>query len=137
MENAEGLSSQWQKMEGKALSKSEKAIQAEILMAITAEERAMFWREVSAKAWVGRLIERKGSRVVLEAAMPVTAGVPGIADIMGIYDGRAVGIEVKTQTGKQEQSQRQFERVFTSKGGFYTVARSVDEALQFLRDTVR
>lgn len=118
------------------MSKSEKAIQNEILVAVTALQGCMFWRELSAQAWVGRVVERKGTRVTLERAMPVTAGVPGIADIMGVVGGRSVALEVKTPVGSQEESQVRFERVFTEKGGAYGVVRSADEAVAFLRRTV-
>lgn len=116
--------------------KSEKAIQNEILVAASAIAEGMFWREASARAWVGKLVERKGSRVTLEAAMPIVAGCEGIPDIMGIIAGRSVGLEVKTLDGRQQDSQRRFQRVFESKGGIYRVVRSPEEAVAFLRATI-
>lgn len=116
--------------------KSEKAIQNEILVAISGMPGAMFWREASAKAWVGRVVEYKNGRVVLERAQPIIAGCPGIADIMGIVNGRSVGLEVKTLDGRQEDTQIRFQRVYEAKGGLYRVVRSPEEAVAFLRATV-
>ncbi len=116
--------------------KSEKAIQSEILMAVTAEPNCMFWRETSAKAWVGRVVDRQGSRVTLEQAMPIIAGCEGIPDIMGVAHGRSVGLEVKNEAGRQETSQVRFQRVYEAKGGIYRIVRSADEAVEFLRRSV-
>lgn len=116
--------------------KSEKAIQNEILVAVSGMPGAMFWREASAKAWVGRLVAREGSRVILEAAMPIQAGCPGIPDIMGVVNGRSVGLEVKNMAGRQEDTQVRFQRVYEAKGGLYRVVRSPEEAVAFLRATI-
>jgi hypothetical protein len=116
--------------------KSEKAIQNEILVAASSLPGAMFWREASAKAWVGRVVDYKNGRVTLEAAMPIVAGCPGIPDIMGIMNGRSIGLEVKTLTGKQEDTQVRFQRVYEGKGGIYRVVRSPEDAVAFLRATV-
>jgi hypothetical protein len=113
--------------------KSEKAIQNEILVAASALEGCMFWREASAKAWVGRVVEHKNGRVTLERAQPIIAGCPGIPDIMGIVNGRSVGLEVKTVDGRQEDTQIRFQRVYEAKGGLYRVVRSPEEAVAFLR----
>lgn len=116
--------------------KSEKAIQNEILVAVSQVSGGMFWREASAKAWVGRVVERNGSTVTLERAMPIVAGCPGIPDIMGVVNGRSVGLEVKAVDGSQEDTQVRFQRVYQAKGGLYRVVRSTEEALEFLRVTV-
>lgn len=57
----------------------------------------------------------------------VRFGVPGTADIVGLLApwGRMVMIEVKTQAGKQREAQIVMQRVVTSMGGLYIVARSV------------
>ena len=122
---------------------SEKAIMNDILMGVTALEDAMFWRENVGFAWVGRDVTPAVGRTikirprmkVLEDARPLQAGVPGLADIMGTRLGRAIALEVKTQTGRQEVSQIRFERAFTAAGGAYSVVRSREEALEFLRET--
>lgn len=116
--------------------KSEKAIQNEVLVAVSQFPGGMFWREASAKAWVGRVVERNGSRVTLDQAMPIVAGCPGIPDIMGVVNGRSVGLEIKTITGRQEETQVRFQRVYEMKGGLYRVVRSPEEAVAFLRASV-
>jgi hypothetical protein len=59
----------------------------------------------------------------------VTFGTPGTADIVGILApwGRLLMIEMKSATGKQRKAQQVMERVVTSMGGLYLVARSLAE----------
>lgn len=59
-------------------------------------------------------------------------GVPGMADIGGVYRGRHIEIEVKTDTGRQSEQQRRWERAVTRAGGVYVLARSIDDALAAL-----
>lgn len=63
----------------------------------------------------------------------VGVGNPGGADLIGIYHGRFIGIEVKTPTGRQSDEQKAFEAGVTRLGGAYCLARSVDDAVQFIR----
>ena len=60
------------------------------------------------------------------------AGVPGCADVIGVRRGRAIAIETKTATGTQRETQRRFQKAWERAGGFYTVARSADDALAAL-----
>lgn len=55
-------------------------------------------------------------------------GGPGGADLIGIFRGRFVAIEIKTPTGRQSGEQKTFETLVTSKQGLYVILRSVDEA---------
>jgi hypothetical protein len=59
----------------------------------------------------------------------VRFGLPGTPDIMGIIGpgGRMLGIEVKDAKGRQRPDQKTFERVITSYGGIYILARCVDD----------
>lgn len=52
---------------------------------------------------------------------------PGTPDIVGLIapEGRFVGIEVKTETGKQRPEQVTMQRVIEAFGGLYVLARSV------------
>lgn len=59
-------------------------------------------------------------------------GNPGGADLIGMYNGRFVAIEIKTPIGKQTEEQRMFQRLVESKGGIYVVLRSVDEAIAWV-----
>lgn len=124
--------------------KSEKAIQAETLIAVTALPGIMAWRENSGFAWVGEEVRAAtGASIRLEPGMkilrnarPLRAGVPGIADIMGVAKGKAFALECKVATGAQEVSQRRFERAFVAKGGLYTVVKDPDEAVRFLTASI-
>lgn len=63
-------------------------------------------------------------------------GVAGMPDIMGIMRikgiGQAIGIEVKTGTGKLSDIQVKFHEMFLSYGGKIMVARNVESALAWL-----
>jgi hypothetical protein len=51
----------------------------------------------------------------------------GVPDIIVIFHGLFVGLEVKSPTGKQSDDQKEFERKITRAGGFYHVVRSVED----------
>ena len=55
-------------------------------------------------------------------------GYPGSPDIIGILpDGRFLGIEVKTRTGKQSPAQVIFQQNVEKSNGLYILARSIDD----------
>jgi hypothetical protein len=87
-----------------------------VLVALSALPGCMVWRENSG---VGRT----------QSGAYLRAGVAGIADIMGVYHGRAIAIECKTERGKQSRQQMRFQVAFSQAGGLYAVVRSADEAL--------
>ena len=60
----------------------------------------------------------------------------GISDLIAIKDGLTVYIEVKTETGRQSEYQKQFERIVTDHGGKYYVARSVNDIAELLNYNV-
>src|ERR1039458_2032481 len=91
-----------------------------VLIAVTALPGAMFWRENS------------GLFLTLDGRRHVRAGVDGIGDVMGVFNGRAVAIETKTQTGRFEASQKHFRDKFTRSGGLYIVARCPEDAINGL-----
>lgn len=59
-------------------------------------------------------------------------GGPGGADLIGLFRGRFVAIEIKTPTGRQSPEQRLFQQLVERKGGTYVVLRSVDDAERWL-----
>jgi hypothetical protein len=95
---------------------SENVVQAEILLAIGRLPNAIFWRNQT-----GALPSRTG-RVV-------RFGLIGSPDIIGCVNGRFVGIEVKSSTGKQREAQANFQRAFEKAGGIYILARSASDAV--------
>lgn len=101
----------------------EAIIQRRILAALAAafHPHGIFWPHPTGMAWT-----RDGKR-------PIRYGLPGSSDIVGCLAGRWVGIEVKTETGKQRDAQIAFQRVIEVAGGIYIVARSPEEAVDQLR----
>ncbi len=95
---------------------SEKALMDAILVAVSKLPETMIWRNNS-----GLLYTKRGT--------PVRASIPGAPDLICIYKGRFIGIEVKDGRGKQEKTQKSFERACKKAGGIYILARSIDEAV--------
>lgn len=59
-------------------------------------------------------------------------GSPGGSDLIGVFRGRAIFVEIKTPTGRQSPEQKTFEQLVRGKGGIYAIVRSVDEARALL-----
>lgn len=97
---------------------TETPIMRSILVAVSALPDGIFWRHNT-----GSLPTKFGR---------VSFGVIGSPDIIGAYHGRAIGIEVKTETGALRKSQKRFRAAFERAGGLYIVARSTDDALSAL-----
>lgn len=57
---------------------------------------------------------------------------PGVPDIIGVYKGRMIGIEVKTSNGKTSPYQDNFIKNINDAGGLAFVARSVDDVIEKL-----
>lgn len=81
-----------------------------------AKDGAMWWRN------------NTGAAVGIGGCM-IRFGAPGSPDILGVYNGRSVGIEVKPPRKYQSKGQKQFQQWFEAAGGLYILARSV-EAVQ-------
>ena len=52
----------------------------------------------------------------------------GTADLIGIYRGVPVALEVKTATGRQSQSQKDWQFRWTVAGGVYEIVRGYEDA---------
>jgi hypothetical protein len=62
-------------------------------------------------------------------------GCPGSPDILGIARGGVwFGIEVKSDTGRMSEAQKNFRNMVISMDGHYAMVRSVAEAKRFLED---
>lgn len=59
----------------------------------------------------------------------VRAGAP---DFLLIWNSKAIGLELKTERGRQSPEQRDTERDWTMAGGVYFVARGYRAAIEFL-----
>lgn len=132
--------------------KSEAKIQNEILLALnkTYSDRLRIWRNNVGQGYgtwvvIKAIKELSAGRAnealqTLKSSRPVTYGVPGSPDLQGFIklNGRAVylGIEVKKEGGTQEATQRNFQRMILSAGGFYFVAKSAEEAIEYVQQVM-
>lgn len=53
----------------------------------------------------------------------------GSADLIGVCDGRFIGLEIKSERGRSSPEQKRWAELIRSKGGFVAVVRTVDEAV--------
>ena len=60
----------------------------------------------------------------------------GMADLVGWVQGRWLEVEVKSRTGRQQESQRAHEALVRSQGGIYVVARSPEQAERLIREAL-
>ncbi len=107
------------------MSNAETDIHNRTLVALSREFHpgGIFWRQNA-----GRIRSDRGDWVSL--------GPPGIADIVGVLNGRAVFVEVKTATGKQRDVQKKFQQAVEKAGGIYIVARSPQAAIEGLKNAL-
>ena len=100
------------------MSNAETEIHNRILVALSKafHPRGIFWRQNA-----GQVRSDRGAWISL--------GPPGISDIVGVIDGRAVFVEVKTKTGNQRDAQRKWQAAVERAGAIYIIARSPEEAL--------
>jgi hypothetical protein len=96
-------------------------ITAPVLVRVTAMRGGMFWRQNT-----GAFRTMDGKRVVKVSAY-------GIADIIGVYLGRAVAIETKTATGRLRETQASFRAAWERAGGLYLIVRNVEGVEDVLR----
>lgn len=54
---------------------------------------------------------------------------PGGADLIGMFRGRFLAIEIKTATGRQTEDQVRFQKLVESRGGIYLLVRSAEDAV--------
>ncbi len=94
------------------------------------------WDNQTGSGWVGKLMGRTGAgRIVLDLARPISFGLPGSADIIGLTaKGTGLAAEAKTGTGRQRKNQQNFQTAWEKRGGIYVLFRSVDELLEAVRD---
>lgn len=57
---------------------------------------------------------------------------PGNPDLLLIWQGRAIGLELKAEGGRQNANQRATQTDWTLAGGLYHVAKGFQEAMAFL-----
>jgi hypothetical protein len=99
----------------------ENAVQYAIMLAIGSRPDVRLWRNNS-----GLLFTPGGRRI--------RASVEGAPDLIGLLapHGRFLGIECKSDSGKQTSVQIAFQRMIESFGGLYILARSVEDVTTVL-----
>lgn len=58
----------------------------------------------------------------------------GFPDLAFLWRGKFYALEVKTSTGKQRDTQKDWSRYITEAGGFYAIVRSIDETETQLKE---
>lgn len=87
-----------------------------------------------AKGIVFFSVPNEGKRTASTAAKLKANGLrAGVPDLMLIRDGRAYGLELKTETGRISPAQRACHAEFTSAGATVSVAFGLDDAIATLR----
>ena len=102
------------------MSNPETEVMREILVAISALPGALFWRQQS------------GVFRSMSGRETVRVGIPGMADLGGVYRGRAIQIEVKTPSGRLSKDQERWKNAVERVGGVFAVARNPADALSVL-----
>ena len=75
------------------------------------------------------LFYRRNTGAMNDGKQMIRFGLPGMADIGGIIDSRAVEIELKFGKGKQSEAQKNWEQAVRKAGGIYIIAYTVEEVL--------
>ena len=57
---------------------------------------------------------------------------PGVSDLCFVIDNQFIGLELKTETGKQSEAQEQFQENAERAGGRYICAQGLEEAIAAL-----
>lgn len=102
------------------MSNAETDIMRSVLVAVSALPGALFWRQ------------NTGVFKSLSGRETVRCGIPGMADLGGVYYGRAVQIEVKTPIGRLSSDQKRWKDAVERAGGIFVLARNPADALETL-----
>ena len=72
-------------------------------------------------------VDKHGERRFRSLGKYAMKGIPDIVLINYKENGRFYGIEVKAETGRLSDEQKEFQRLCEKHGGVYIVARSIDD----------
>ena len=104
----------------------EKLIQQAVITTLQYHENMGGCYFIRNNAFQGRIQRPNGSQGYIKNAKP------GSPDILVLYKGRFIGIEIKSETGKQTANQMEAEEKIRRAGGEYYVVRSVEDLLKIL-----
>lgn len=99
----------------KKLSKSEKAIEHEILNYLNRLEGCFAWKVNTTGIFDGVVYRKAASPFIFD----------GVSDIIGVFRGTIIAFEVKTDIGKTSKPQEVFISKIQQCGGVSSVVRSV------------
>lgn len=114
---------------------SESSIQKRALAAVGARDDAMIWRQQSGvfRSMTDKdRIVRVGVAGMSDSLMVV--GVTITPDMIGKRIGVAVGVEFKTEAGRQSDAQKRWQKAFEARGGLYRIVRSAGEITQLVEN---
>lgn len=80
-------------------------------------------------------VPNEGKRSVVTGSRNKAMGVVrGVPDLVLIWRGRSIGLELKTEKGRITEDQKLVQEAWTLAGGLYKVCRGYAEAVIFLAD---
>src|SRR5690554_1777462 len=103
------------------------------------QQRAYTWFHNTYPEHRGKLwkIENERRRNRYEQSIAKSTGlVAGVADLNMIYNGQFHAIELKTPTGSQSATQRNWQQTVEAEGGQYHIVRSLDEFKALIREVL-
>lgn len=106
----------------------EKDIQKTILEWLSYQKQTFVWRQNSGAMYADSKTGRHGFK---------TASVQGVSDIIGIWQGFPIAIEVKRPKEKPTDNQHAFLENFGKAGGIAIVAHSLEEVQESLKQVVK
>ena len=104
---------------------TEGALMVKVQLILGADPACAFWRNN-----VGLATTDRGTKIRFGL-------FPGSADLIGVFRGRFVGVEIKTEDGRQSPEQRTWQSCLESKQGIYAIVRSEDDARELLAELHR
>jgi len=82
-------------------------------------------------------VENERRRNKYEQMIAKSTGlVAGVADLNMLYNGQFYAIELKTPTGSQTKSQKEWQIVVEKQGGIYVLIRSLEKFKEFVEGVV-
>ena len=78
------------------------------------------------------VVPQFSGRVTVESGAQYKAGQPGASDLLVVYYGRAIALELKAGRDQQRSSQAHWQRLFERAGGLYAIVRTPADAIEAL-----
>ena len=117
------------------MAKPEDALQAQVARYLEVTLRPPTWWSSIGHGGGGLIRGAQLKRKGVKKGVPDVIVIHPVASAGSEYGAWLVGIELKAPKGRQSEDQKKVQRAFEQAGGFYYVARSVDEVEDALRQT--